>query len=86
MKEYDPVDLLVQCKTDRLMAGNAPEVSLLMIVLGGVVVGLSAAGIWLAQERWQLPVGASIGVGLAVCLVVDVLLYGWVKDLAKGMK
>jgi hypothetical protein len=80
------VDLLVQCKTDKLMASNVPEVSLLMIVLGGVVVGLSAAGIWLAQVRWQLPAGTSIGVGLVTCLVVDVLLYGWVRDLAKGMK
>jgi hypothetical protein len=50
------VDVLHQCQSSQLLAGNIPDLTFLTVVMGILLVGVSLGIAWLFVERWALPV------------------------------
>jgi hypothetical protein len=50
------VDVLRQCQSSQLLAGNIPDLTFLTVVMGILLVGVSLGIAWLFVERWALPV------------------------------
>jgi hypothetical protein len=69
------VDILLQCRTERLLAGNVPGLTLRAVLLGALVLGLPGGLAWLASARWGLPVWSGILGMLAVSVGLDYALY-----------
>jgi hypothetical protein len=68
-------DILLQCRTERLLAGNVPGLTLRTILLGALVLGLPGGLAWLALARWGLPPWAGILAMLTVSVGLDYALY-----------
>lgn len=69
------VDILLQCRTERLLAGNVPGLTLRAVLLGALVLGLPGGLAWLAWARWGLPLWSGILGMLAVSVGLDYALY-----------
>ena len=69
------VDILLQCRTERLLAGNVPGLTLRAILLGALALGLPGGLGWLASARWGLWPWAAILAMLAVSVGLDYGLY-----------
>jgi hypothetical protein len=66
------VDILRTCKSERLLAGTAPDLSLLTILLAALVIGIPGWIAWLAVYRWSISLGFVL---LAVLVVIASLVY-----------
>jgi hypothetical protein len=69
------VDILLQCRAERLLAGNVPGLTLRAVLLGALVLGLPGGLAWLALARWGLPLWSGILAMLAVSVGLDYALY-----------
>jgi hypothetical protein len=65
------LDVLRQCHTTRLLAGMAPDLTFLTVVLGVLVVIVSVGSGWLLVERWALPLWVWMPLVLAVSAGLD---------------
>jgi hypothetical protein len=49
------VDILLQCRSERLLSGEVPGPSLLTVLLAALVFAVPGAIAWLAASRWSFP-------------------------------
>lgn len=80
------IDILRQCKGERLLAGQAPGPSFLLIVLAGLAILLLGGLAWLMVNRWSSPLWISIPVMLVVFTGVDYGLYRLTGSLLRNIR
>lgn len=80
------VDILLQCKTERLLAGDVPGLTLRAVLLGALILGLPGGLAWLALARWGLPLWSGILAMLAVSVVLDYALYRLAGSLVRRIR
>ncbi len=79
-------DVLRQCKSGHLIAGNAPDRSLLSVLIGGLVFGIPGGIAWLALEVLSFPAWLGITAMLAACVGIDYGLYRWTGFLLRKIR
>lgn len=80
------VDILLQSRTERLLAGNTPGLTLRAILLGALALGLPGGLGWLALARWGLPPWAAILAMLAVSVGLDYALYRLARSALRRIR
>jgi hypothetical protein len=79
-------DILRQCKSERLPAGQAPGPSFLLIVLAGLVLFLLGGMTWLIVIRLSLSLWIAIPVMLLLFMGVDYGLYRLSGSLLRNIR
>jgi len=80
------VDVLRQCRAGRLLAGSAPDRSLLSVLLGALALGIPGCVAWLLLAVLSLPAWLGISAMLAVCAGLDYGLYRWAGSLLRNVR
>lgn len=80
------VDILRQAHTSLLLSGSVPDRSLLSVLLGALVLGISGFVAWLMLTALSTPLWLGILVMLAVCAGFDYGLYRWAGYLLRNVR
>jgi hypothetical protein len=68
-------DILRQCKTGRLLSGSVPDLSIVGLLLGGLVLTINAGAAWLSVIIWGLPLAAALPFILPVGIALNYILW-----------
>lgn len=69
------LDILLKCKSEHLLAGEVPGLSLLTVVLTTLVLGLPGLAAWLMLSRWSFPFWLLIPFVISMIAGAAYLLY-----------
>ena len=79
-------DQLRQVKSSQVLAGFAPGVSLLGMLLAMLAIGLPAGIYFLATTSWGLTVPGALGMMLIASLTINTMLWQWAGALLRDIK
>ena len=74
------VDVLRQSKTQRLLTGYVPGLTIIGFLLGALTVVLPGGLAWLALSSWNGSEGFAVGLAAAAGVLVDGVLWLWAAD------
>lgn len=80
------VDIFRQCRSGKLLEGSVPERSLLTVLMGALVVGISGGIAWLMGEVLLLPIWLATIAAVGVCAALDYGLYRWAGYLLRNIR
>ncbi len=69
------LDIILQCQTERLLAGIVPNLRWFTVLVGGLVLGIPGGLAWLALTHWPMPLWFGTLSILAMSIGSDYLLY-----------
>jgi hypothetical protein len=79
-------DVLRQVKSSQVLAGFAPGVSLLGLLLAMLAIGLPAGLYWLVTSSWGIAVPTGLGLMVIASLAIDYLLWQWAGVLLRDIQ
>jgi hypothetical protein len=80
------VDILQQCRTDRLLAGSVPGLTFLTVLLGGLALAIPGSMAWMAIARWTFQPWTAIGLMLVVSIGLDYALYRLAGRILRNLR
>lgn len=80
------LDIFRQCRSGKLLEGNVPERSVLTIVLGAFLFGISGGVVWLLSAILSFPGLLTIPLALCICAAVDYGLFRWAGYLLRNIR
>jgi len=79
------LDIFRQCRSGRLLEGYVPERSVLTILMGVVVVGISSGAVWLMSAVFSVPGWVVTLLAFGICSALDYGLYRWAGYLLRNI-